>query len=807
MGEKQSYWNTYDPLGMNRIVKFPELFEIRFSVFSPVSRSYASKFYFLEHRKYRDPREFGGIQVAVDLVMDAGNVLFTGPHAPRCEYASVDVSFADSIFRIEYADMMDGKLVCRITPIMVSDPSTLILLEVLRAWNLDGEVELTEKGIEFPCTNGKSVRILAEQDFHSVQYRGTPESRGLYSSEDKLAMDLMSNGTLNSLQGKGKIAVLSFVARLPLRIVAEASTPAHPTLVETQNIDNDLLSARRRHETNSIKIAGSQFEGCAQAVTSVLNWCAVWDQVHERPYTPISRAWIDKIGKTAAAYGFNNLSRSHLLGVWDNLFNALLHSIEDQDLAESNIRAVLDDSSLIDGTYPPNYTTPVIRSGDRSQPPIGSLVVWKLYRKFKNTEFLKWVYPRLKKWHGWWKEKRDGNKDGLLEWGSNLKVKEPGNEAGTLSAAKYESGMDNSPLYDEAEYNRETGTMNMSDVGLNSIYAADAKYLSIIAGELDLQSDSRKFRQEYETIAKKVNEELWNDEETEYLNRYWNGKFSTRTAPTSFYPLMAKIPNWERARRIVEKHLCKEDQFWGEFVIPSISRKDPAFNEQVYWRGRIWPPMNYLVYLGLKEYEMDDLAFEFANKSVRLFMNEWRTEGHSHENYNAITGEGDDAPTPAKPYSEGSDRFYSWGALLALMGIEELIDVEMDEGIRFGCRFLEEQSIISHASLGGSIYRIETSQAETRAFKDDKNFFASKPGTNIRNYVAAEDSVRFRASGNGRTHLTICEFQPNSNLLLTIDGNITETLKSDPNRAISFDAKLNSRYTQFLLEKKPSQRC
>jgi len=32
-------------------------------------------------------------------------------------------------------------------------------------------------------------------------------------------------------------------------------------------------------------------------------------------------------------------------------------------------------------------------------------------------------------------------------------------------------------------------------------------------------------------------------------------------------------------------------------VIPSIAIDDPAFPDQDYWRGRIWGPMNYLVYL------------------------------------------------------------------------------------------------------------------------------------------------------------------------------------------------------------------
>ena len=50
---------------------------------------------------------------------------------------------------------------------------------------------------------------------------------------------------------------------------------------------------------------------------------------------------------------------------------------------------------------------------------------------------------------------------------------------------------------------------------------------------------------------------------------------------------------------------------------------------------------------------------EFAQKSYALFLKEWSEHRHVHENYNAITGEGDDV--------RSSDRFYHWGALLGLI--------------------------------------------------------------------------------------------------------------------------------------------
>jgi hypothetical protein len=66
--------------------------------------------------------------------------------------------------------------------------------------------------------------------------------------------------------------------------------------------------------------------------------------------------------------------------------------------------------------------------------------------------------------------------------------------------------------------------------------------------------------------------------------------------------------------------------------------------------------MNYLVYLGLRNYDDEKARGEFAQKSYALFLKEWTEKGHVHENYNAVLGVGDDVMS--------SDRFYHWGALL-----------------------------------------------------------------------------------------------------------------------------------------------
>jgi neutral trehalase len=267
---------------------------------------------------------------------------------------------------------------------------------------------------------------------------------------------------------------------------------------------------------------------------------------------------------------------------------------------------------------------------------------------------------------------RDGNGDGLLEWGSNeFTPPNPQWQAYTLQAARYESGLDNSPMYDDAEFDAPTATMRLADVGLNAAYSMDAWALARLAEAIGDTENAKKLSDEHAAMKRRFNELLWSEEDGIYLNRYWNGDFSKRLAPTLFYTLGGRVAEPERAKRMVEEHMLNEDEFWGDHVLPAISRNDPAFGDQEYWRGRIWGPMNWLAYEGLRHYGLEQVAREMGEKNLRTFLAEWEGESHVHENYNGATGEGDDAK-----YSEP---VYFWGGLLALIGLIESGALKWDE--------------------------------------------------------------------------------------------------------------------------------
>jgi len=366
---------------------------------------------------------------------------------------------------------------------------------------------------------------------------------------------------------------------------------------------------------------------------------------------------------------------------WDCMFSAQLSALESKEIACENVFAILEqamENGMIPGGIGKYYT-----SFDRGNPPIESYCVLRLYRQFGEKSFLKKCYPYLKGILNYYKNHCDGNSDGLYEWRSYMpklsrqqqtainkinRLLILGEGAGTLQGAKYASGMDNHPVYDDAEYDQKSHTLRMNDIGLNSLLVNTAQCLSIIADILGYKRQAASFRGFAEELKQRIQENLWDEEAGIYKSKTWDGKFVDALAPVNFYPLLGAIPSKKQAQRMIKEHLLNPKEFWGKYVIPTIARDHRSFKDQDYWRGRIWGPTNFLVFEGLRRYKFTKVAREFANKSHALFMNEFNNSSRVYENFNAITGEGGDVNR-----IEGKikcDTYYPFGALLLLHRLE-----------------------------------------------------------------------------------------------------------------------------------------
>src|SRR6266545_211704 len=474
------------------------------------------------------------------------------------------------------------------------------------------------------------------------------------------------NGTL-SLRGD------AIIARLPLRTIAvyptkksnpDTNLPAQtPHLVlaldspagistgshRSLSQIRDIIERRKSDHLTRAKKYGDLAE-VFEALQSVMAWNTIFDPRNNRVISPVSRLWSKPWG-------------GYVLFCWDTFFAAYMAGVSNKDLAYANAIEIVREKTP--KGFVPNFAQGKgWNSYDRSQPPVGSLVVLDLYRKYGEAWFLEEVFDDLLTWNRWWANAR--NYQGLLCWGSDPSDafwESSDLSVHTLRGAKYESGLDNSPMYDGVTFNKQTHLMELSDVGLNSLYVADCDALAEMARVLGRKKEAAELKDRADAFRKSLTT-LWSETEGIFLNRRTDtGEFSTRLSPTNFYPLLARAATRRQAERMIKEHLYNTDEFWGEWVIPSTPRNGAAFIDQRYWRGRIWAPTNFLLYRGLLNYDLAQARKDLAKKSKELLLKEWRAQGHVHENYNAMTGEGDDV--------RSSDPFHHWGALLGLIPLIE----------------------------------------------------------------------------------------------------------------------------------------
>lgn len=590
-------------------------------------------------------------------------------------------------------------------------------------------------------------------------------SAGTYESLDALRNSMRASGRLNSTgQPAPGVAGIEFSS--------DGSRTAHFIAIlgseeaELKERARDWLAAGAIDallSENAEKYAKARprvdglFAGAPEAIGNTMLWNTLLAPASHLVFPSISRAWAHNFG-------------GWVVGEWDCFFGALLSSLEDKDQTLDGIKAILSaqtDTGVVPNIAAGNGITP-----DRAQPPVGAYVVWKVSQRFQDRDFLAWAYPRLVKWHDWWLSNRgdgqpwrDGNRDGLLEWGSDRGYTESIGGRGSIRQAKWESGMDDSPMYDDATYNTHTYTMNLNDVGLNSLYALDAECLASLAATLGREGDRRRFADEYEKMKHLIRQKLWNEHDGIYENRYWDGRFSPRLSPTNFYPMFAGIATPEQARRMVREHLLNDKEFWGTYVIPTIARNDSAFPDQFYWRGDIWGPTNYMVYQGLNRYGFDDESLAFAQKSYALFMDDWKAAAHTNENYHAWGGNG------------GGDTHYTWGALLCLVALEQYIDENPWEGLRFGALNPSADGEFHGASWENHMYDVAVGPHRTALMRDGKPRLEADGAVVVRQYQPREFTIK----SVGPVRVTTGEFDSGS-FELKVDGKPMGTIAVEQGR-------------------------
>ncbi|OJJ22487.1 hypothetical protein BKI52_07345 [marine bacterium AO1-C] len=277
-----------------------------------------------------------------------------------------------------------------------------------------------------------------------------------------------------------------------------------------------------------------------------------------------------------------------------------------------------------------------------TQPPVLGFVLEQLWEKHPDNpqvvDFIKAVFPKIVDFHQFWYEYRDPYREGLV-----------------FIYHPWESGRDNSPLWDAPMNRIDLENANLPYYQRRDITIADAserptklqydQYVYLLQLGKKHLYEGKGIAEESEfliqdsminallissndsliRIGKKLNLDVGKIEEWQqqskkaYNDKLWNDSLGTYTGydlrqqeqlpyweigGTS--ALFAGIPSAEKAQKIVD-HL-KELNNSGYFIMPSFDVHHEYFDSRRYWRGPVWPQMNWLIYFGLQRYGYPEMA-------------------------------------------------------------------------------------------------------------------------------------------------------------------------------------------------------
>lgn len=293
-----------------------------------------------------------------------------------------------------------------------------------------------------------------------------------------------------------------------------------------------------------------------------------------------------------------------------------------------------------------------------TQPPILAYAMLEVYRKAPDVAFLEAVYPPALRYYKYLLAERDPLDHNLV---------------GIINPD--ESGEDDSPRFDASlgvstdaskesliyhrhrlvDLNRACNFnvgMCMAqhfwvcDVPFNSFLVENLRLLARMASILGRDDDEQFCISHADLVAQAMREYMFADGVFWSVMNADHQKIRTATW-AHFAPLFAGLYTAEEAKVVVRTHLHDETTFRAPCGIRTVSKKEPSYRPDGFWRGPIWFAPHWFVYKGLVRYGFSKDAAWIRDASTRLL----EREGF-REYYNPETGEGYGA------------REFTWGALV-----------------------------------------------------------------------------------------------------------------------------------------------
>ncbi|WP_199099454.1 trehalase family glycosidase [Dyella sp. ASV21] len=341
---------------------------------------------------------------------------------------------------------------------------------------------------------------------------------------------------------------------------------------------------------------------------------------------------------------------------WDSWKHAAALAHFAPDLARDQVRAMFDYQGA-DGMVPDCiYLDKAENNWRDTKPPLASWATLEIYRATRDRAFVAEMYDKLVRYHRWWFQARDHDRNGLAEYGAT---------DGTRIAAAWESGMDNAVRFDHATMVKNgegAWSIDQESVDLNAYLYREKLELAELASVLGKTADHDAWLKEAAAMKPAILQRMFDPQAGYFFDARLGKSERVRVyGSEGWAPLWAGIATPAQAKA-VSRVMLDPNKFATFMPFPTLAKDDPRFSPiKGYWRGPVWMDQAYFGVEALRRYGYQAEADSMARRLV-LHAQGLTEQAPMYENYDPLTGKGYQSPN------------FSWSAASYLLLLRDTAD-------------------------------------------------------------------------------------------------------------------------------------